>query len=126
MALPCRAPWCNQLVTRADKGFCEKHKDRRNNWRKYHTPNTKRLKASEYKKLRALVLERDGYICVLCKQDGRLTPATEVDHIKAITFGGINENLDTLSNLRTLCTEHHRQKTAQDKAEAREREKLQR
>lgn len=54
---------------------------------------------SPWRHLRELVLDRDGYTCVLCGSDESLT----VDHIVERQFGGTNY----LNNLRTLCRKCH-------------------
>ncbi len=59
------------------------------------------LKANKYKrigistKLRYEILQRDGFKCVCCGSRDQL----EIDHIKAVSDGGGNEN----ENLQTLC-----------------------
>jgi hypothetical protein len=50
-------------------------------------------------KLRAKVLERDGYMCRICGSDQEL----EVHHMLALTFGGKS----TMKNLITLCADCH-------------------
>ena len=52
----------------------------------YHT--------TDWKQLRADVLQRDGFQCVICSE-----PAIIVDHIKRRRDGGT----DSMSNLRSLC-----------------------
>lgn len=60
----------------------------------------------EWRKVRAYILERDGYRCTIpgCRSTGRVW----VDHIVEIKDGG--ERLDPL-NLRTVCHPHHMEKT---------------
>ena len=62
-------------------------------------------------KTRRAVMRRDGGLCVLCREEGRYTPATEVDHITPLEFGGTN----AMSNQQSLCSPHHREKTARDR-----------
>lgn len=50
-------------------------------------------------KLRAKVLERDGYMCRICGSNENL----EVHHMLALTFGGKS----TMKNLITLCADCH-------------------
>lgn len=49
-------------------------------------------------------------LCILCQQEGRVTMATEVDHIVPLFKGGADEP----TNLQSLCAEHHRIKTNDD------------
>jgi 5-methylcytosine-specific restriction protein A len=61
--------------------------------------------SSEWKAVRAQVLQRDHYKCVKCgRREGRLF----VDHIVERKDGGAD--LDT-ANLETLCASHHTEKT---------------
>jgi 5-methylcytosine-specific restriction endonuclease McrA len=55
--------------------------------------------------LRRAVLLRDGYRCAVCRRLCGEYP--QVDHIVPRSQGGT----DDLSNLQTLCLEHHGQKT---------------
>lgn len=58
------------------------------------------------KRLRYLILERDGFRCKLCgksSQDAKL----EVDHIIPVAKGGT----DSINNLRTLCIDCNRGKS---------------
>lgn len=49
-------------------------------------------------------------LCRQCEARGYVTPATEVDHIVALTNGGA----DTEANLQSLCSECHSDKTRSD------------
>ncbi|MFZ9894257.1 MAG: HNH endonuclease [Burkholderiaceae bacterium] len=49
-------------------------------------------------------------LCVECKKVGRVSMATEVDHILPLFKGGT----DCLENLQGLCAKHHRIKTNED------------
>jgi 5-methylcytosine-specific restriction protein A len=60
--------------------------------------------------IRANVLARDNHRCVKC---GR--KANEVDHIINVKSGGS----DAMSNLQTLCTNHHKAKTLSEAAAGR-------
>jgi 5-methylcytosine-specific restriction endonuclease McrA len=50
-----------------------------------------------WRKLRQVVLARDGYACTVCGKSGRL----EVDHVNG------DWRDDRLENLRTVCFEHN-------------------
>ncbi|MEU2180096.1 HNH endonuclease [Streptomyces thermolilacinus] len=59
-----------------------------------------------WKALRAAAQERDGHQCTWIEDGERCTePGTDADHI------GDPED-HSLENLRTLCTYHHRKRTA--------------
>ncbi|EJG27017.1 HNH endonuclease domain protein [Acinetobacter baumannii IS-123] len=45
-----------------------------------------------------------------CRAVGRVSPATDVDHIKAKAFGGT----DDPDNLQSLCGTCHKEKTAKE------------
>lgn len=62
-------------------------------------------------KLRARILERDGYQCQECKRQGRLTAAREVDHIEPREDGGG----DDPANLQSLCKPCHATKTSRER-----------
>lgn len=57
--------------------------------------------SSAWRRLRLLILERDGYRCQIPLHDGRLcsAPATHVDHIVPRKYGGT----EAVSNLRAAC-----------------------
>jgi len=77
--------------------------------RQYFTP-TKKLPTPERRaisrKLRLLILERDGYRCCLCGRTARETKL-EVDHKIPVAKGGT----DSLNNLWTLCIDCNRGKS---------------
>jgi len=60
-----------------------------------------------WEKQRRSALRRDKGLCVACRESGRLTPATEVDHVVRVADGGS----DRLSNLQSLCRPCHEAKT---------------
>jgi len=49
-------------------------------------------------------------LCVRCKEQGRITIWTELDHIVSLDKGGE----DILENCQGLCTPCHQDKTAED------------
>lgn len=70
------------------------------------------LRSDAWRVLRRLVLERDGYRCVVCKRDVSGPGKARVDHIKPRRT---HPHLAmAISNLRTLCTgcdnQSHREK----------------
>lgn len=74
---------------------------------------------SEWVKVRAFVLGRDMHTCQPCKRKGRLSAATEVDHIvsKALWIErfGTNEGMDDEENLQSICSPCHLKKTNEEK-----------
>ena len=62
-------------------------------------------------------MQRDKGLCQNCLRHGRVTPATEVDHIVPVAQGGT----DDLTNLEAICTSCHREKTAREAQDARGR-----
>lgn len=68
-----------------------------------------------WKKLRKQILNRDGWMCVECKRRGKISPASEVDHIIPVFLGGKH----CPDNLQSLCHLCHVKKTQQDSMSAR-------
>lgn len=61
----------------------------------------------EWRKLRLVTLQRDGYRCVVCRRNVSGKGESRVDHIKPRRDHP--ELALVLSNLRTLCPEHDNQ-----------------
>lgn len=68
----------------------------------YSTPRWKRLRVA---------ILREEPICRECRRRGQLTPASQVDHIRAIKDGG--QPWDK-SNLQALCASCHSRKTSSE------------
>lgn len=73
------------------------------------------MKRTERERGRANQRTRERYfrlhpLCVMCTHSGRVTPATELDHIVALVNGGTNDD----SNRQGLCADCHKVKTAAD------------
>jgi 5-methylcytosine-specific restriction protein A len=51
-------------------------------------------------------------LCVLCEAQGKVVPATEVDHVRAVT-GPEDTALSDPANWRGLCKACHSRKTVQ-------------
>ena len=77
----CRHAGCHEL-TRDPSGYCPKHKD------------AAEARARKWK----------------AEQDGRIVPATDVDHIVARADGGTDDR----SNLQPLCHACHSRKTVRE------------
>ncbi len=65
--------------------------------------------------LRLAILQRDAGLCVPCRTAGRVTPATEVDHVVNRARGGT----DDPANLQSICMACHNAKTARESAGSR-------
>lgn len=63
----------------------------------YHSP--------EWQAVRQQVLDRDCYLCQVCKRAGRVTPATTVHHIVPVRVD-YSKRLDP-ANLETICKACH-------------------
>ncbi len=92
-----RSRGCSRIAT-TDDGHCARHEgDRR--------PGAWGGKSKGYghkwRALRAVVLERDNHLCQPCRRAGRLTVASEVDHITPRSLGGDEspENLQAIAGL---------------------------
>ena len=70
---------------------------------------TKRITGRRLQRIRKQVFGEQP-ICVACKAKGRVTVATQVDHIVALVNGGEDDH----DNRQALCTPCHQVKTAQD------------
>lgn len=81
-------------------------------WRR--TSRHQRGYGSKWEKARASVMQRDQHLCQPCMAEGRVTPATECDHIIPKSKGGT----DAADNLQAICRDCHAAKTACESAEA--------
>jgi 5-methylcytosine-specific restriction protein A len=68
-----------------------------------------RYSTAWWQKLRLAVLAREP-LCRSCATSGRVTPATELDHIVPVAKGGTDDVL----NLQPLCRACHETKTLAD------------
>lgn len=75
-------------------------------WSSKPAGDDKRTRGSRWMKIRAAVLAEEPY-CRVCKEAGRSTFATQVDHIRGISEGGTDER----KNLRGVCVDCHMQLT---------------
>lgn len=64
----------------------------------------------EWTRLRQQVMTRDKRLCQPCLRNDRVTPATEVDHVKPKAKGGT----DDMSNLQAICSPCHTEKGLRD------------
>lgn len=101
---PCRYPGCPNLC---DSGvYCSEHAAYSND----HLRGGANARGydSRWRKARALFLRRHP-LCAECKRQGKLTPATVVDHI--IPHRGDVTLFWDESNWQPLCAHHHNEKT---------------
>lgn len=107
---PCRAKLCRN-TTRERHGYCPDHAREASGWERHHKgkSSTARGYGARWRRLRALVLERDRYLCQCeeCQRLGRVRPAGEVDHVTPKAQGGT----DAPDNLRAIARDCHRRKT---------------
>lgn len=77
-------------------------------WHDGSMTTTERGYGYQWQKLRKMVLQRDAYLCQECYRNKKLTPATDVDHIKPKSAGGTDDQ----DNLQSLCKPCHEIKTS--------------
>jgi 5-methylcytosine-specific restriction protein A len=70
---------------------------------------TPRTRGRKWMEMRSVWLMQHP-LCVMCKAQGNVTLATDVDHIVPLFKGGADDQ----TNVQSLCAEHHRDKTNQD------------
>lgn len=99
---PCSYPGCGVLV-RDGTGRCAKHP--RETW--VHKPiAVKRITGRRLQAMREALFRRNP-LCVACQAHGKVTLATQRDHILSLGEGG----LDDSSNEQGLCDDCHRDKS---------------
>lgn len=75
---------------------------------------------AEWSRLRKTILERDCGICKCqyCKASGKVTLATEVDHVvsraKAAALGWSKARTEAPENLQAINSDCHKRKTAEE------------
>ena len=98
---PCSHYRCPNLAV-LGSAYCEQHKAQDT---KRQEPRKQEGYDGIWEKLRKIVLNNEP-LCRICRAEGRITPATEVDHKDGNVW---NRNLD---NLQPLCKSCHSRKTA--------------
>ena len=70
----------------------------------------------EWVKARKLAMERDHGLCQVCRKAGRVSLATEVDHIvskaRAVLLMWPAARVNAVENLQAICSPCHKEKTA--------------
>lgn len=109
---PCNHPGCGVLV-RDGTGRCGKHP--REAWAKKPTA-TKRITGRRLQAMRVSLFARNP-LCVECDRLGRVTLATQRDHIKPLAEGGTDDD----SNVQGLCHDCHEGKSLAEALRGRRR-----
>jgi 5-methylcytosine-specific restriction enzyme A len=108
---PCASQPCPELVVR---GRCTRHAKQAGYTERTAIGHRERAfyKTTVWRKTRTVFLAAFPF-CAICERAGRLTVATEVDHVQAIRQGG-----DRLEwpNLQALCKPCHSAKTRKETA----------
>lgn len=96
----CAHPGCNEIVYTGSR--CRAHVET------FHDqPYRQWYRSSRWREIRTTQLQREPW-CAMCMAEGRMTPATEVDHI--IPHRG-NEHKFYSGPFQSLCGKHHAMKT---------------
>ncbi|CAN0622175.1 5-methylcytosine-specific restriction enzyme A [Burkholderia multivorans] len=111
----CRHFGCGRLIEKP--GYCEQHAADAVGWQSDRQRGSRHQRGydSKWVKLRKRILARDNGLCQVCRQAGRVTAASHVDHIVSKADGGT----DAESNLQAICVPCHKAKTAGESARAR-------
>lgn len=72
--------------------------------------NTEFYQSSRWRRVRLSYLAAHP-LCVECERQGRVTPATVVDHIKPINEGGARFDFE---NMQGLCARCHNRKSGRE------------
>lgn len=95
---PCMHQGCGMLCS---SRYCEEHQKLQQ--------QKQRMYNRQWQKARRLYL-REFPLCVMCAKEGRVTPATEVDHIRP--HDGDRLLFWDRSNWQPMCRSCHSRKTA--------------
>lgn len=105
---PCNQIGCNALTR---EGYCEAHKQQASDYDRYRGSSSQRGYDSKWRKARLAYLQSHP-LCVECEKEGRVEPATVVDHIKP--HRGDKKLFWDKNNWQPLCERHHDIKTARE------------
>lgn len=109
---PCTKPGCTKYATK--KGRCDDHQVK--GWVGKGS-GASRGYGYAWGRLKEKILRRDGYLCQISLEKGRVVAATEVDHIVPKSKGGT----DDPENLRAVSKHEHDLKTKREAKEGRRR-----
>lgn len=102
---PCRHPGCPNLCKTGV--YCEEHRPTES-YDAHRGGAAQRGYGAEWREARKRYLERHP-LCVKCREEGRFTPATVVDHV--IPHRGDKKLFWDENNWQSLCESHHNRKT---------------
>ena len=102
---PCRYPGCAEFCEQGQV-YCKEHMPESSD--RLHGSAASRGYDRKWREARDAFLRRHP-LCVLCQAEGRLTPATVVDHV--IPHRGDMKLFWDVSNWQALCRECHDRKT---------------
>lgn len=77
------------------------------------TRSVRNTSGGRWRTLREAVMQRDQGLCQVCAKAGRVTLATETDHIVPVHRGGRDE----VDALQAICRPCHLEKTKREMAE---------
>lgn len=106
---PCREPGCTRL---SDGAYCEEHRAAHEMQRERARGNSAERGYNARWRRERLQFLREHPLCAECFKRGRLTPATEVDHITP--HRGDPTLFWNQSNWQPLCKPCHSTKTARE------------
>ena len=102
--MPCKHPGCAALILYGQM-YCDVHKSLHTNDRAYAS---ERGYVAKWQRERKKFLENNPF-CVKCYEEGHITMATVVDHIKP--HRGDQKLFLDRGNWQPLCEHHHNVKT---------------
>lgn len=112
---PCNVPGCKNLIEHSKK-FCLEHEEKERAMRRENNrlrvSSSNRGYDSKWRKYRVRFLRKNP-LCVLCKEEGKITPATDVDHVIPV-IGPSDSLFWDESNHQALCHSCHSKKTASE------------
>ncbi|GMA64747.1 hypothetical protein GCM10025859_51870 [Alicyclobacillus fastidiosus] len=105
---PCSKPGCSALTR---ERYCEDHKEDIRRYDAERKSSAQRGYDSRWRKVRLAYLKKHP-LCVECERQGRITPATVVDHI--VPHKGDKKLFWDSTNWQPMCKPHHDAKTARE------------